>query len=116
MTVETLLFNALKGLVSNRVYPDEAPEGVVAPYIIYQQVGGNSTNYRDGSAPALKNCRMQITVWSKTRAEASSLMESAESALRVTTSLNAEALTEKMSDNDPITKLRGARQDFSFWT
>jgi hypothetical protein len=116
MSLESLIFDALKGLVSNRVYPDLAPEGEPPPYIVYQQVGGNPTNFTEGTSPALKNGRVQVAVWSTTRVQASTLMDQAAAALRATTALNTTVLYEKVSDYDSDTKLRGARQDFSFWT
>ena len=41
MTIETAIYDALKGLVGNRVFPDFAPLGTVRPFITYEQAGGD---------------------------------------------------------------------------
>jgi len=42
MTVESSILAALTSLAGGRVYPDIAPPAVAAPYIVYQQVGGEA--------------------------------------------------------------------------
>lgn len=114
MTVETDIFAALKGLVENRVYPEEAPANVVLPFIIYQQVGGDPLNFLAG-VPDKRNGRFQIDVWAKSRAEASSLIRQAEDILRADAVLNADTMTGVISTKDPVTGWRGSSQDFSIW-
>ena len=62
MTVESMLFDALKGLVSNRVFPDIAPDLTPRPYITYQQVGGVAVNFLDPTIPSKANGRIQVNV------------------------------------------------------
>ncbi len=115
MTVESQIFNALKTLVSERVYPDVAPDQPVLPYITYQGVGGSAINFIDGDLPGKRNARIQVTIWASTRLEASALAEQAEDAMRTVTALQTTVLGAAVSDYEEETKLYGSRQDFSVW-
>ena len=115
MSVESEIFDALKGLVANRVYPDVAPEVVTKPYIVYQQVGGSAVNFVDPTVPSKKNGRFQISVWGETRGSVSTLARQVENALRATASLQTTVLGAPVASYEVDTKLRGSRQDFGFW-
>lgn len=116
MTVEADIFDAIKGLVSNRCYPDVAPSGVVTPYIVYQQVGGESEIYLENVLPSKKNGRFQIAVWSTTRAQASLVGRQVEAAMVASTDFQAQPIGDLTADFDSTTNLRGTRQDFSVWS
>jgi hypothetical protein len=113
VSVETEIFNALKALVNNRVFPDVAPENTVRPYITYQQVGGQGVNFVDPTAPSKKNARIQINVWADKRSDAAILSRQVEDTLRNVS--QATVLGAPVAIYEPETKLRGTRQDFSFW-
>ncbi|PRC93086.1 DUF3168 domain-containing protein [Solimicrobium silvestre] len=115
MSVESHITNALNPLVDQRVYPDIAPEQTKPPYITYQQVGGASVNFLNGAIPTKRNSRFQINVWAKTRDEAAKLSKRADKALRQAQELQTTVLGEAIAVIDQETKLRGTRQDFSFW-
>jgi len=121
MSVESLLFAALKPLVSNRVYADIAPQTVTAlPRITFQQVGGDALNFFEGNVPSKKNCRMQINVWHSERTAAMNLMREVEDTLRPAAGLQATVLgaavaTFEAGNGPNGTNLYGAMQDFSFW-
>ncbi len=115
MTTESLLNDALKTLVSNRVYPDVAPENTTRPYITYQQVGGEGVNFVDVTVPSKKHSRFQVNVWADTRAAAAALAIQVEDALRVVTALQTTVLSAPVATYDPATKYKGTRQDYSFW-
>jgi hypothetical protein len=115
MTVETQVFQVLRALVNDRVYPDVAPAGSLHPYIVYQQVGGAAINFVDRTTPSKRNSWMQVCVWAETRIEASSLIEQVELALRGTAGLQVAVQAAPVSTYDDVTQLRGARQDFSIW-
>jgi hypothetical protein len=116
MTTESLIFDALKTLVANRVYPDVGPPGVVRPYITYQQAGGRPVNFLEGTTPSKENSRMQINVWATTRPAAKLLAKQAEAALCGTAALQTTVLGKPVAVYEEDTKLFGTRQDFSFWT
>ena len=114
MSVEADLFAVLGPLVSNRAYPDVAPDGVAKPYITYQQVGGQPANFLNG-VPDQRNGRFQINVWATTRSAASALIRQVEDALRLSTTLRATTQGGAVSDYEDELNLYGARQDFSVW-
>ncbi len=115
MSVESVIYDTLKGLVSNRVFPDVAPKDTITPYITYQQVGGAAINFLKQEVPSKMNSRFQINVWSKTRLEAKAIAELASGALRLETQLQTTVIGEGTATYDELTTLRGTRQDFSFW-
>lgn len=115
MSIETTLVSSLQALVAGRCYPDVAPELTARPYITYQQVGGAALNFIDPAVPSKKNGRFQINVWADSRAQAAPLAGQIEDALRAVPSLQTTVLGAPVATYEPDTKLRGTRQDFSFW-
>lgn len=117
MTVEDDIFNALKGLVSNRVYPDEndAPT-IVTPYIVYQEISGDALVFLEQSEPSKENGRYQFTCWDRTRKASKALSKQVQTALTMSATFQAKPIGGKTSVVDYDTKLRGTRQDFSVWS
>ncbi len=115
MSLESLFFDALKGLLSNQVYPDVAPEGVEVPFATYQAVGGGVVNYVEATVPDKQNARVQVTVWAATRTDASQIGKQVEDALRLTLPLQTTVLTARRSVYEELTRRRGSMQDFDFW-
>jgi hypothetical protein len=116
MSIEATIFQTLKSLASNRVYQDITPPDVTAlPRITYQQVGGQSVNFMDPTAPSLKNARFQVNVWGATRLQAAALSRQVEDALRTEVTLMTTVLAAPVAIYEPDTKLYGTMQDFSFW-
>jgi len=116
MTVESEIFDAVKGLVSNRVFPDVAPLDTVRPYITYQQVGGVAINFVDAGVPDKRRSRFQVNVWGDSRTEVSLLAGQVEDALRVIAALQTTVESSPIASFESDTKLRGSVQDFSFIT
>jgi hypothetical protein len=116
MSMEAIVFAALRGLVNDRVFPDVAPPSTERPYITYQQVGGAGVNFIDGSLPGKRNARVQINVWADSRPLASAVARQVEDALRQVAALQPTVLSAPSATYEPDTKLRGTMQDFSFWT
>jgi len=116
VTIESTIFDALKVLVGpdDRVFPDNAPAGTATPYITFQQVGGASINFLDGSDPGKGIPRFQVNVWAKTRGQAKSLMKQATAALRAVAVLQTTVEGEPTAVYEEDTQLRGMHQDFSF--
>ena len=116
MTVEKQIFDALRALVADRVYPDFAPEGAARPYITYQQLGGFPVNFMDAAEPSQRNARFRVNAWTDTRAQAAATAVLIERALRAAPALQTTVATNAVALADPETRLRGTSQDFSFWT
>jgi hypothetical protein len=112
MSIESLAFNALKGLVSNKVYPDLNDAGTAAPYIVYSRAGGTEAVFLENAVSSKETPRLQVTCWHTTRIGANAL---AEQALAALVALGWRPLGGVIGTHDPVTKLRGAIRDFSAW-
>lgn len=114
MSMESDLSALLKGICA-RTYPDVAPANAVAPWITWQGIGGQATRFLDNSAADKRHTLMQISVWSKTRAEALALIRQAEDALCASATFYAGPQGEPKSTYEPDTKLYGCLQRFEIW-
>jgi hypothetical protein len=116
MTIESNIFDALKGLVGNRCFPDMAPLSTVKPYITYSQIGGEAVTYLGAEVPSKKNGRFQINVWADTRASASNLILQVESAMTLATTFQAKPVSAPNTDYDNDMFTYGSMQDFTVWS
>lgn len=114
--IETDLVSLVSALVAGRVYPDMAPQSAALPRVVYQQVGGDAPTYIDDVVPSLRNARMQITAWSRTRAEATTIALAIESLLTTSAAMQARPMGAISATHEPDTGLYGARQDFTIWS
>jgi hypothetical protein len=112
MTVEAIVYAALSALASGQVFPDVAQAKTPAPWITYQAVGGEAYPTVDGATPGLRNARVQVTVWAKTRAQAADLMEQAFQAL-ANPAVKAVPIGAPVSTFEADTLLYGSSLDFS---
>jgi hypothetical protein len=112
-TAESVTVGAIKTLAGGRVYPDVAPGSPVKPYIVYQSVGGVDETTFDG-VDTLQNSRMQVAVWSTTRAEAATIIQQVRAALTAEP-VRGVPIGAPVSVYEDDTKLYGSRQDFSIW-
>lgn len=94
-----------------KVYPDVAQSNAARPYVTYQAVGGQDVNDLDGPAD-LENQRVQISVWSATRAETVASMRLVRNAL---VGAGALPIGSPVSGHEQDTNLYGSRLDFSIW-
>lgn len=110
MSIETDLVALLKA-INPRTYPDVAPEGTTTPYVTYQQIGGESIRYADNTADS-RFPTIQVNVWSRTRMEASTLIQQIEDALCAAPAFQATPQGDAMSRYEPDTQLYGSIQRF----
>jgi hypothetical protein len=113
MTAEAIVAGALVSLAGGNVYPDVAPAKTPAPWITYQAVGGQDFTNLDNTSTPL-NCRMQVTVWSTTRAEAADVMSQVRAAL-VSSTVQAIPIGGPVSTFEADTLLYGSTLDFSIF-
>lgn len=116
MTVEADIFNALKSLVANRVFPDVAPISTTKPYITYSQVGGEALTYLENAVPSKQNGRFQVNVWADTRASASALMLLVELAMVTATTYQARPVSAPSTGYDNDMLVYTSLQDFTVWS
>lgn len=111
--IEADIYAALKGLVSNRVFPDVAPAGTLTPYCTYQQAGGQAVNFLEASVVGKRNGRFQVSCWAATRSAAAALSRQVEDTM--VTTLKATVLGAPVAVHESDTGLYGTMQDFSLW-
>ena len=116
MSTESDIYNALKGLVANRCYPDFAPLSTARPYITYVQIGGESVNFIDSTIPSKKNGRFQVNVWGDTRASVATLMLQVETAMLQAATFQARPVSAPSSEYDHDMLVYGSMQDFTVWS
>ncbi len=115
MSFESNFFDAIKSLVSNRVYPDVAPLSTTRPYITIQKVGGQAWNYLESVFVGSRHARVQVNCFASTRNQANALARSVEVALVQNTTLRCWVETPAIDTYTPdlTPPLYGTRQDFS---
>lgn len=116
MSVESDIYATLKGLVSNRCYPDFAPLGTVRPFITFEQTGGDSLKNLDGSLPDKKHGRFEVGVYTDTRAQCASISLQVESAMAAATAFNSTAIHAPISDFSSEVLIYSATQNFSIYS
>ena len=116
MTTESDLFNTLKTLVANRVYPDLAPLNTARPFIVYGQVGGESLAFLNNVLPDKKHGRFQIDVYADSRAACAVVALQVEAAMSAATVFNARAIGAPTSTYEPEVLIFGSQQDFSIYS
>lgn len=109
---ESIVYGALSVVLANKVFPDVAPAATPAPWITYQAVGGQDFNTVDSETPTTFNARMQITVWSKTRAQTTAIMKQVFQAL-ANPVVKAVPIGGPVSTFEADTLLYGSTLDFS---
>lgn len=114
MTIETDFVATVGAFCGGRVYPDFAPHDAAAPFVTYQQVGGQVFQLLQGGASVKRNTRMQVNVWHSTRSGANALMRQIEDALQ-SSPFYAMPIGALIAQTDELTQQRGAMQDFSLW-
>ena len=114
MMLNEQLHALLSPLVSGGAWAD-CPGGELAfPHLIYQQVGGQATNYLDGGRPSQRRARIQVVVWAETRTEADRIAYQVENTLRAEP-VYAHVEGALTALYEPTLNAYGTRQDFSLW-
>jgi len=115
VSFESDLFDAIKVLVGNRVFPDVAPISTTRPYVTYQKVGGDAVNYLESVHPVRRHARVQVNCWASTRIATAALARSVEVALVQSTTLRAyvNGAVVDLYEEEVTPPLYGTRQDFS---
>ena len=116
MTVESDLFGLLKGLVSNRCFPDFAPLGTVRPFITFEQVGGEALSFIDGSLPDKKHGRFEIGVYADSRAACAAIALQVEGVMAGATVFQSTAIHAPISDYASEVKIYSSTQNFSIFS
>ena len=116
MTTESIIYDTLKSLVSNRVYPDFAPLGTVRPFITFEQTGGDALYFIDGALPDKKHGRFEIGVYADSRAACAALALQVEAAMSAQTAFQSTAIHAPISDYASEVKIYSSTQNFSVFS
>lgn len=116
MTIETAIYDALKGLVGNRVFPDFAPLGTARPFITYEQAGGDALHFTDGTLPDTKNGRFEISIYADTAMTRAALALQVEATMAAAPAFQATALHAPISDYASEVKIYSSTQNFSVFS
>ena len=116
MTVESSIYNALKGLVGNRVFPDVAPLATVKPFITYIQIGGEAVSFLERAVPSKQNGSFQIDCYADTRAATAALALQVESAMVTATTFQSKPVAAPSARYDSDMLIYSSTQDFSVWS
>lgn len=116
MTTESLIYDTLKGLVSNRVFPDFADIGTVRPFICFEQAGGDALSFLDGTLPDKKHGRFAIGVYADSRASCAAIALQVESAMAAQTAFQSTAIHAPISDYARDVKIYSSTQNFSVFS
>lgn len=118
MTVEELIVATLTAaptLAGVPVFPEIAPDGTAAPYIVYTEPSENALNLLvGGEAGGVENHLFQFDVYAKSKAQAVALKRAIADVLEAELTLGA-VFRNGGSMYEPDTKLFRQRQDFSLW-
>ena len=116
MTIEADIYTAIKGLVSNRCFPDFAPLGTVRPFITFEQAGGEALSFLDGSLPDKKHGRFEIGVYADSRASCAAIALQVEAAMAAATAFQSTAIHAPISDYASEVKIYSSTQNFSVFS
>lgn len=114
MHLEEKLTALLRTICPN-VFVDFAPADTAMPYVVYQQIGGQSDVALDNRLLSKRNAWMQTEAWAGTRGEAVVMMLAIEQALTAAKDIQASPMAAMTADFDSVTGRRAARQDFDIW-
>lgn len=124
MTAEQSVYEALSGasgvvaLTDSRIFPDEAPAGVILPYLVYQRISTDpdvTHDQHEESASRLDGCRLQITAVAATHLACSSIIYQCRLALERTAALKTIWLDERSVGREDGTDANGRQADFLVW-
>lgn len=68
-------YSGLTALVSTRIYPLVAPQGVIYPAVVYQRISTMAREVAMGSDPGIVRARVQVTAWADTYTSAKAIAD-----------------------------------------
>lgn len=101
-------------MTTGKVFADVAKPGTVAPWAVYQQIGGKSPTSLDQKLMSKRNGVFQISTWAATRSEATTKALQIEQAIMDST-LQVVPQGSLRATYEEDTGLYGCMQDFSIW-
>lgn len=110
--IEQTIFNTLKNLSGNRVYPLVMPQNPTLPAIVYSRVSINPFNRLEGGS-SIDQIRMQIDVYASTYSAVKSLAESVRTAMEAASFKATLQLEQDFFE--PNLNIYQVTQDYYVW-
>jgi len=109
-------YPGLTALISDRIWPVEAEQGVKEPYCVYEQVSGGRRYSHDGYSN-LQRPRMQISCYADTYEMAKGIAAKVTEALETWSSVNLNGVFQQNELDliDPETGFYVVSVDFFIW-
>lgn len=107
------IFNALKGLVQNRVHPLVAPDKPATPYIVYQRIASVPENTLSDGVP-IDQTRLQVDSYADDYLSVQNLATSVKAAMAAAFPQSTLQLEQDLYEQD--TKLFRVMHDYSIWS
>lgn len=114
--IESDVYSALSGdatvsgYVGTKIYPNIAPKGTAAPYIVYKVTGGIPQNHLRGES-VMKNKRIEINIYSKDYGDCQAIYAAVDSAVKTLAAIRQSFI--QLWDGDP--ELHRFVVDYSIW-
>lgn len=114
MSLEADVVAVLQGQCP-RVFPGGAPLDTPRPFLTWEQIGGDSLRYIEGTAAPQRLALLQINLWAATKAQAISLILAIEEALCTAPAFTASPNGAHQGRYEDAVEppLYGAQQDFT---
>lgn len=112
-SAEAQIRNVILPYVSGGVFYDAADISTAPPFIVINEIGGQSVNFLDAGMPSKRQILFEVNVFARSRLEANTIARQVEAQLR--SQLKAVVESELVTGYDDMSKLSGTRQDFSVW-
>jgi hypothetical protein len=115
MSVEEDIITRLAAVAGGRVYPSVAPQGVTAPYVVYQITDGETVYAFGGPAPTTQRS-VEIQAWATTYSAARVVLDAVTAAMTPhATDLVVAGITEGATAYSVEEQLFGVSAEYSVW-
>lgn len=114
MSVESDLDTLLKAICP-RSYAVRVKSVPAKPYLIWQQLGGDSIMFTDHTPADKRSVLMQVTAWGESYLSVIGLIRQVEDAMCASSAFLATPTGEPLTTHEPDTDLFGAIQRFNIF-
>lgn len=110
-------YAGVSDLVATRIYPDQAPQGVAKPYVVWQEISLVQVSDMSGSSETsgLHNYRVQVTFWDLNQTKSREGDRQVKLAMIAASAFKSVHVDTRALPYEPETKLYGMQSDFSVW-
>lgn len=108
--------SAVVAIVGARMYPNVAPQGAAAPFLVYQVISDVPENSLADNSPRLSSIRLQVDCYSPRYLQAHALAEAVEAKLVAASTPDFSAWRDTTRDLfDAEAQMHRVSTDFAVW-